>query len=99
MKEQIQQKIIEMIGEDTPELTNVPTDFVTAGYNLSLKHMREKAPQLAQEIVDMVVEEIENLKAREVNHIEAPRNINEMVENKLVERNELLIEIINLLKK
>jgi hypothetical protein len=64
MKEQIQQKIEEWIGEDI-ELRDRSDSLPNAyhflkGKNELKQDLRTKAPQLAQEIVDMVVEEVRN---------------------------------------
>jgi vacuolar-type H+-ATPase subunit H len=92
MKDQIQQKIIEMIGEDSTSIFE--EDNICEAYNQAKQDLRTKAPQLAQEIVDMVEEEIEKHKARNIDSIKEP-----FVKIALEARNDGLNEIINLLKK
>jgi hypothetical protein len=74
MKEQIQQKIESWVGEDIKDSRlddgfYVPKSEIelvqiskSIAHNQALQDLRTKAPQLAQEIVDMVVEEIEKWK-------------------------------------
>jgi hypothetical protein len=61
MKDQIQQKIIEMIGEDDVYTDDLPPDeeYATEAYNQAKQQMRDKSPQLAQEILSLAVGEIE----------------------------------------
>jgi hypothetical protein len=67
MKEQIEQKIKEWIEEDVNNLDGYfgytdSSEFLLKGYNQALQDLRTKAPQLTEEIVRVVVEEIENSK-------------------------------------
>ena len=53
MKEQIQQKIEEWIGEDR----KVPLEF-NLGWNEALQDLRTKSGQLAEKILELVVKEL-----------------------------------------
>ena len=66
MKENIQQKILEMIGEDDVYTDNLPPEeeYPIEAYNQAKKGMRIKAPDLAQKIVEIIKNEI-NFKGKE----------------------------------
>lgn len=92
MKSKIQQKIIGWIGEDMKT-----TDFnwpYAGRVNDKLQDLRTKAPDLAEIITHMVVEELEKHKAQHIDSIKEP-----FVKIALEARNDGLDEIINLLKK
>jgi hypothetical protein len=63
MKEQIIKIIEQGIGEDKIKAEIMSNQYlVESGYNQALADLRAKAPDIAQEILDSVVGEIESLK-------------------------------------
>ncbi len=58
MKDQIQQKIEKSIDEHKYTPCYLYSQEYCNGRNDSYEHLRTKAPQLAQEIIDMVVESL-----------------------------------------
>jgi hypothetical protein len=74
MKNKIEQIILKAIGEDSIEIEGFPNLA-----NMPRRHLRAKAPEIAQEILDSVVGEIEKvsefadsgdtLKQRIINHL------------------------------
>jgi hypothetical protein len=79
-RERIIEKGLEIVGEDTKAVSKKPylteggtltnmyrDDYFTKGYNQALENIRSRIPQLADEVIGIVVGEIEKILIIDVN--------------------------------